>query len=239
MSAVERVREEPAYLLLRRPYRDSSLLLEALTAERGRVGLIARGARAHRRGASPQLLQRYLLSWQRRGELATLTAADAQGTPSTLGGERTLWMWYANELLLRSLARDDPHPQTFAAYVALLEALVAAGDESVPDQAAQTALRRFEWALLGALGYQPSAAGELDGDARYDYDAQRGVVATAQGRLPGDGLAAALAGDFDSVAARSAARAVFAAHLPELIGDRPLQTPAMLRRLRSISKDSP
>lgn len=235
MSAVERVRDEPAYLLLRRPYRDSSLLLEALTAERGRVGLVARGARANRRGSSPQLLQRYLLSWQRRGELATLTGVEAQGAPRLLGGERSVWMWYANELLLRALARDDPHPDIFVAYVALLEALA----EMPGEAAAQKALRAFEWAMLGALGYQPSAGVALESEARYDYEPLRGPVPSDDGVLTGSGLQEALSGQFDSPGARSAARAVFTAHLPELIGDRPLQTPAMLRRLRSISKDAP
>lgn len=233
MSAVERVRDEPAYLLLRRPYRDSSLLLEALTAEHGRVGLVARGARASRRGSSPQLLQRYLLAWQRRGELGTLTGADAQGAPWLLGGERVVWMWYANELLLRALARDDPHPDIFAAYVALLEALAGADAED----AAQTALRRFEWALLGALGYQPSAGEPLEPEARYDYDPQRGVTPSGEGAFSGAALDAALRGILDNAPARAAARALFAAHLPELIGDRPLQTPAMLRRLRTFKKD--
>jgi DNA repair protein RecO (recombination protein O) len=234
MSAVERVRDEPAYLLLRRPYRDSSLLLEALTAAHGRVGLVARGARASRRGSSPQLLQRYLLAWQRRGELGTLTGADAQGAPWLLGGERVVWMWYANELLLRALARDDPHPDIFAAYVALLEALAGANGE----ESAQTALRRFEWALLGALGYQPSAGELLDPEGRYDYDLQRGVTRSGDGAFFGAALDAALHGALDTAPARAAARAVFAAHLPELIGDRPLQTPAMLRRLRTIRKES-
>lgn len=233
MNAVERVRDEPAYLLLRRPYRDSSLLLEALTAAHGRVGLVARGARASRRGSSPQLLQRYLLAWQRRGELGTLTGAEAQGAPWLLGGERVVWMWYANELLLRALARDDPHPDVFSAYGTLLEALAGA----VAEEAAQTALRRFEWALLGALGYRPSPAGPLEPDGRYDYDLQRGVTPSSDGVLSGAALEAALRGILDTAAARAAARAVFVAHLPELVGDRPLQTPAMLRRLRAIRQD--
>lgn len=233
MSAVERVRDEPAYLLLRRPYRDSSLLLEALTAAHGRVGLVARGARASRRGSSPQLLQRYLLAWQRRGELGTLTGADPQGAPWLLGGERVVWVWYANELLLRALARDDPHPDIFVAYVALLEALAGADAED----AAQTALRRFEWALLGGLGYRPSPGEPLEPEGRYDYDLQRGVTPSADGAFSGAALEAALRGILDTAPARAAARALFTAHLPELIGDRPLQTPAMLRRLRTFKKD--
>ena len=36
---------EPAYVLHSRPYRESSVLLEALSRNHGRIGLVARGAR--------------------------------------------------------------------------------------------------------------------------------------------------------------------------------------------------
>jgi DNA repair protein RecO (recombination protein O) len=44
-----RVSLEPAYVLHGRPYRESSLLLEAFTRDHGRVGLVARGARSKSR----------------------------------------------------------------------------------------------------------------------------------------------------------------------------------------------
>ena len=42
---MERVEQQPGYVLHARPYRETSLLLECLTREHGRVGLVARGVR--------------------------------------------------------------------------------------------------------------------------------------------------------------------------------------------------
>ncbi|MCK5769770.1 DNA repair protein RecO [Algiphilus sp.] len=236
MSGAERVADEAVFVLLRRAYRDSSLLLEVLAHDHGRVGVVARGARGSKRGSAPALLQRYRLSWQRRGELATMTGAEVDGKPYALGGERTLWAWYANELLIRALARDDPHPGLFAAYQSLLAALAGTGDEALYAGA----LRAFEWQLLCELGYRPSLPDRgLDAAARFEYDPASGPRPEPDGTLTGAGLTAALSGRFDSADARGAARVVFRAHLPELIGPRPLQTPAMLRRLRAVRETAP
>ena len=238
MSA-ERVQDVPAYILQKRPYRETSLLLEVLTPEHGRVGLIARGARGQskRRSGGIDLLQRYRMQWHRRGELGTLQSIEAEGSPYALVGERVLWVWYANELLLRALARDDPHSPLFDTYEALLGGLVstprAGADAGSGDAAAEPLLRRFEWGLLCALGYQPQGAVPAsESDQGYAYDPELGAYATAGGRLSASGLRNALRGSFDTPAACAAGRAVFRAHLPELIGPKPLQTPAMLRRLR-------
>lgn len=240
----ERVVDVPAYILQKRPYRETSLLIEALTAQYGRVGLVARGARGggKRRGGGIDLLQRYRMQWQRRGELATLQSIEADAAPQRLVGERVLWVWYANELLLRALARDDPHPELFDAYEALLTGLEQVprtkGAPDAGDAAAEPLLRSFEWRLLCALGYQPSPpAMPSDSTQPYGYDATQGVHPHPKGTLSADGLQAALSGRFDSKEARTAGRAVFRAHLPELVGSQPLRTPAMLRRLRASQSD--
>src|SRR3546814_20495683 len=113
-----RVVLEPAYLLNRRLYQDSSLLLEAYTRNHGRVGLVARGARGPKsklRGVL-QTFSPLLLSWSTTGELGTLTGAEAAGPPLLLSGERIFHGWYLHELLMRLLPRQDPHPALFEAY---------------------------------------------------------------------------------------------------------------------------
>ena len=54
--------------------------------------------------------------------------------------------WYMNELLLRLLPREDPHPGLYEAYDEALHALEEGGS-------AASALRRFEWMLLEETGY--------------------------------------------------------------------------------------
>src|SRR3546814_14874539 len=75
-----RVVLEPAYLLNRRLYQDSSLLLEAYTRNHGRVGLVARGARGPKsklRGVL-QTFSPLLLSWSTTGEIGTLTGRSEE-----------------------------------------------------------------------------------------------------------------------------------------------------------------
>ena len=139
---------EPSYVLHARPYRESSLILEALTREQGRVGLVARGARGARsrwRNAL-QPFRPLLLSWSQRGEMGTLTGADQVASLPPLTGEPLFCGIYANELMMRFLQRSDPHPQLFDRYRELLGFL--AGGE-----APQGPLRLFEKQLLESAGF--------------------------------------------------------------------------------------
>jgi DNA repair protein RecO (recombination protein O) len=139
---------QPAFVLHRRPYRNTSLLLEALTPEQGRLGLVARGVRTARSRLKGLLqpFQRLLLSASGRGDLLGLTDAEEAGTPLLLPPSRWLSGLYVNELLLRLLQRQDPHPGVFVAYQTVLEALADTGNE-------EAALRLFEKRLLAGIGY--------------------------------------------------------------------------------------
>src|SRR5690606_36012427 len=111
MGERETVHLEHGFVLHQRPYRNTSQLVEALTAKHGRVGLVARGSRAksHARRALLQPFVPLRLSWTRRGELANLTHVEADGHPAPLASQRLLADYYVNELLLRLLARGDPN----------------------------------------------------------------------------------------------------------------------------------
>src|SRR5512138_566209 len=104
---------QPAYLLHRRPYRETSLLIEAFTAGSGRIALIAKGARGGRKGnaAILQPFQPLLISWTQRGEVGTLTAVEPREQALALHGTTLFSGFYLNELLMRLLARNDPHPE--------------------------------------------------------------------------------------------------------------------------------
>jgi DNA repair protein RecO (recombination protein O) len=175
MSSDGRVALQPAFLLHRTPYRDTSLLIEAFSAEHGRLGLVARGARS-RRGTMRALLQPFqalLLGWSGRGELATLTGAEAHGAPLALGSAAVLSGFYLNELLMRLLPRHDPHPQLFLRYDATLQTLAAKGQD-------EWALRLFERDLLQELGYgllltHEGGSGEMvEAHVRYCYQPEFG-----------------------------------------------------------------
>ncbi|MEM8560787.1 MAG: DNA repair protein RecO [Pseudomonadota bacterium] len=227
-----RVRLQPTYVLHSRPYRDSSLLVEVFTAEHGRVGLVARGARRKSRsGSSAALLQPFvpmLLGFTGRGELKTLTATETAGRAHVLVGERLYSGLYLNELLVRLLHRHDPHPELFAAYGSALERLAA-------DTDVDHVLRQFELILIAELGYGfelnvDGQTGEaIRPDAWYRYVPEYGLV--SQRREPerdhaafrGSELQAIAAGDFTGQA-RHAAKRLTRQILAEQLGETPLRS---------------
>lgn len=171
---------QPAWLLHRRDYRDSSQIVEVLGSEHGRIGLVAQGVRranSRLRGVL-EPFQPLLLSWRGRGELQTLTGAERQQTLPRLSGDALMAGFYINELLLRLLARHDPHPGVFASYGEAIQALVSESRVGV-------GLRRFEWQLLDELGVAPDLGHEVDnGDpvqpgCWYRLDPEMGVFALA------------------------------------------------------------
>src|SRR5688500_5274253 len=154
-----RVEEQPSFILHERPYRETSLLVEAFTRDHGRVGLVARGVRAQKpRIARANLapLQPVVLSWTGRGELATLVAAEPAGHSLRANGEGLLGALYLNELLVRLLPRGDAQPELFARYAACLEDLAGTGSPA-------WGLRRFERDALAELGYALELGHEADG----------------------------------------------------------------------------
>ena len=167
------------WVLHRRPWRESSLLVEFFSQQQGRIGLVARAARSAR---SPWrgMLEPFcplVASWTRRGEMGTLTDIEAVSNRRSLTG-RGLWCGlYANELVLKLIARDDPAPEVFAAYGDLLSSL-GAGESNA------SAVRRFELQLLAGIGVAPDLERDaVDGEPiqsgnLYHLDPEAGFIPT-------------------------------------------------------------
>jgi DNA repair protein RecO (recombination protein O) len=175
--------QQPAYVLHARPYRETSLLLECLTRDHGRLGVVARGVRRERarlQRAQLEPFQPLALDLVLRGELATLRGAEPSGMPRRLTGDAGLAGLYINELVVRLTGRQDPQPDLFDAYARTLVRLAA------PDTLAWQ-LRRFERDLLTAIGYalqleHEAESGEpLSPDGWYRYQVEHGPVGCAAG----------------------------------------------------------
>ncbi len=178
----QRREQQRAFVLHSYPYRETSLLVETFTAETGRVALLARGARRPRsemRGVL-QAFQPLQLSWSGAGDVKTLFKAEWQGGFAPPPRATLMSAFYLNELLLRFLPREDPHPALFESYETALRALAHA---EAPDATGQAALlRRFELTLLTELGYAmplTHETGEYKGrpvtaERHYDYFFEEG-----------------------------------------------------------------
>ncbi|HET6553964.1 MAG TPA: DNA repair protein RecO [Dyella sp.] len=171
-----RIEQQPSYVLHSRPYRETSLLLECLTRDHGRIGVVARGVRRERsrlQRAQLEPFQPMLLDLQFRGELATLLAAETVGVSQRLSGDAGLAGLYLNELVVRLTGRQDPVPELFDAYARTLPRL--AGTEPLA-----WTLRRFERDLLEAIGYAlqlefEAESGEpVEPRQDYRYQAEQG-----------------------------------------------------------------
>ncbi|HET9818103.1 MAG TPA: DNA repair protein RecO [Rhodanobacteraceae bacterium] len=174
-----RITQQSAYILHTRAWRETSLLVDVFSQDFGRVGLVARGVRGARARLSRSLLepmQALRMDWTGRGELQTLVAVEPVAAPHMLRGDELLSAMYVNELLVRLVARNDPHPVLFDRYRELL-------DELPRSASVAWSLRCFERDLLEAIGYalQLDAAADtgepLDSTRAYDYLPEYGAVA--------------------------------------------------------------
>lgn len=233
MSSVNRVELHPACVLHRKPYRDTSLLLELFTRDHGRIGVVAKGAR--RRQALSVLLQPFsplMASWSGRGELKTLIDAERGISWPSLSGVALISAFYLNELLMRLLHRDDPHPELYNAYVDTLT-MLAAGDE------AEWLLRLFERELLEAIGYGLLLTHEADsGEAiqperRYCYHLEQGPVVTAGNNglvISGHGLLALASGEKPDACGMAECKRLMRAALGLYLGNKPLESRKLFRQ---------
>jgi len=185
VSSKQRIDQQPAFILHSYPWRETSLIVEAFSRDHGRVALVAKGARRPLSALRGVLMafQPLLLDWSGGGEVKTLIRAEWQGGQPLLTGRPLLCGYYLNELLVRLLAREDPHPELYRAYAGALAAL-ARGLPIAP------LLRRFELAMLRELGYGvglevDAESGEaVDPAGRYVYIIEKGPVAAPV--RPGD-----------------------------------------------------
>jgi DNA repair protein RecO (recombination protein O) len=142
-----RVVGQPGFVLHSYPYKETSLIVDLFTRDHGRIGVVAKGAkRPHSklRGVL-QTFQPLSVSFSGKSELRTLIDAEWVGGMLPIEKTALLCGFYLNELLVKLLARDDPHPALFDHYVSTL-------NELAHGEPAPIALRKFERALLKETG---------------------------------------------------------------------------------------
>jgi len=227
-----RIAEQPAFVLHRRNYSESSLLVELFTREYGRIGVLARAARGSR-SALPALLQPFQhlsVDYAGSGELPLLRRADASEPALHPLGESALAGLYYNELLMRLLPRNDGHARLYDRYAAALKDLL-----SPPSLA--LGVRRFERGLLDELGFgvdftRDARDRPIDPEQRYSLEPDRGFLTHAEGLYRGRSILAIDANTVPALAdlreLRTLLRALIQAHL---VGE-PLRSWSLMAQLR-------
>ena len=250
-GAKQRVEQQPAWVLHTYPWRETSLIVEIFSADHGRVGLVAKGARRPYSQLRGVLLafQPLLMDWSGGGEVKTLVRAEWQGGQPLLTGRALICGYYLNELLVRLTAREDPHARLFSAYAAAVRALGRGEPES-------PILRRFELALLQELGYEAGLAHEGDSaepvrpEGRYLYIIERGPVRletlaeegaaldpAALGEQPllcGQTLLDMAADDFSRAETLAQSKQLLRMLINHTLGGQPLQSRRVLKELQEL-----
>lgn len=244
---------QPAYVLHQRAYRDTSALLELFTPEHGRIGVVAKGMKSRKsnwRGVL-QPFQPLLVSWNQRGELGTLTAAEPQGAALVLPPEFIASGFYLNEIIMRLVERHEGQLELFGCYDKTLrhmaEIPVTAGDKLVQ---LEILLRQFEVQLLAALGYglvldQDVSTGiSVQPDQEYIYQLEHGPVLAignetekvmVKGPLAsGETLIAMMNNDFSSEKIRLQSKKLLRSVLGHYLGPKPLQSRDLAQSMNRI-----
>jgi len=136
-----------AYILNRRPFRDSSLLLDIFTEDQGRICCVARPAKKRGKVVKGHTEPfRYLhIQWLGKGDVQTLTEADERGRHDIPASELMFGI-YINELIMIFTRQHEPNVELFNAYKYTLHKI---GDSLINQQI----LMRFELFLLQNLDY--------------------------------------------------------------------------------------
>jgi len=222
------------------PFRETSLVVETFTRNFGRVGLVARGARRPKSALRGLMMafQPLLLSWAGKSELRTLHKAEWQGGIPQLQGLGLMCGFYLNELLLKFLAREDPHDTLFDLYQGAIAALA-----HEPEPA--SVLRRFEKHLLKELGYalildrEADSGRPIDPGKRYTYVIESGPVALdrsadAQVEISGQTLIELESGNFADAATLAQSKLLMRFLVNHYLGNQELHTRQLLREMQQI-----
>ncbi|NQD91125.1 DNA repair protein RecO [Pseudomonas sp. CrR25] len=227
---------QPAYVLHSRAYRESSALVDFLTPQ-GRLRAVLRGAR----GKAGTLARPFVpleVEFRGRGELKNVGRLEAAGIANLLGGDALFSGLYLNELLIRLLPAEDPHPIVFDHYAMTILALAQ-------GRALEPLLRAFEWRLLDELGYGFALDRDLHGqpvlaDRLYRLHADGGLEAVGQlqpGVFQGTELLAMAEADWSAPGALAAAKRLMRQALAPHLGGRPLVSRELFMTLKEPPRD--
>lgn len=234
MTLRERVQLERGFVLHQRPYLNTSQILECLTQSHGVIGLVAQGSRRRASGqrAALQPFTPLQLSWSRRGDLGRLTHAEAAGPAFVLHGNGLFAGFYANELMLRLMARGDPNEAVYSCYSHCLADLATAS-------ASARTVRLFELRLLQALGYgigldcDVETGEPIHSDGHYRFQPEHGFsrcpeTSSAAETYGGHELISLREERLDDAGSLRAAKRLLTRSLKVYLGDRPLRSRAIL-----------
>ena len=167
-----RVELEPSYILHSKPYRETSMLVYALTEQHGIVHMISKGARKKGNNNLQPFTKMYL-SWSGKGDLVSLNKIEHESSSYTSNFRAQVQCFYIHELIMKLIPSMSPAPELFHLYESSL-------NEMIQEPRDESILRRFEMQLLAIIGHPLQLKfdymndQEIVKDALYRYDSDMG-----------------------------------------------------------------
>ncbi|MCK5889172.1 MAG: DNA repair protein RecO [Methylococcales bacterium] len=178
---------QPAFILRHKKYRETSLILDVLTQEKGLVSVLARGVRKKKSTLAGLLLPftPLKLSYLGKKPLKILTYAELDSLAIDLKGLSLYCGFYVNELLLFLLYKNDAHSDLYHEYYRCLLHL-----KQNPENIEEI-LRFFELDVMKCLGYglQLDYEGrfntKVEKENNYLFNHEFGIIEHPQGYITG------------------------------------------------------
>ena len=176
----------PSFLIHRRLYQDSSLLLDFFTRHYGKIRLVGRSVRSKK--TSLQMFQHLNISFKGGSNLKNLTDWESSDQPRRLLGNDLVLAMYTNELLSRLLPEAEEQQKIFDGYWNFLRII---NEQSETEK--EYSLRLFENLLLEELGYglefnKDFKGNPIDSELEYHFQEHDGFIPRADGNIPGEVL---------------------------------------------------
>lgn len=225
------------YVLHKRPYRETSLLVDFFSLEQGRISAVAKGARGNAKGDRKSLLQPFQkleFELSGRSHLKNLGRLEALQMSNNLQKTALYCGFYINEILSRALPEAEPIADVFRHYEYTFSRLVNMQSDDISSF--EPVLREFEFTLLQALGYLPdftcdaNSGNAIEEDAYYVFDAQNGFnISHSQVRhaIKGEYILAIAKNDYTQshqMKVKQVAKYICRLALVEVIGTKPIKS---------------
>lgn len=234
-----RVQLQPAYVLHRQAFQNTSLLVDFFCLDYGRVRAVAKGARGEKSKyrSCLQPFQPLLLSFSGRGDVKTVVDSESSVAALNLQGQRLFSGMYINELLTRLLHNYVEHKPIYLTYQDTLLALQG-------DGTLEVLLRKFELGLLAELGYGVNLESDcetdspLESDKSYRFIPNIGFSQIGSGanespqstKFQGADLLALKDLNFNEPGVLTAAKRLLRIALAVHLGDKPLHSRSLFRQ---------
>lgn len=169
-----------AFVLYRAPYSETSLLLDLFVEKKGKIRVLAKGAR-RKQSIQKGILQPFtplIIQYSGQNEIKILTKVEAVSLALPITNLRSLYSaFYLNELLFRVLKAELDSSFLFEVYLNAIQKLAL-------NEPIEPILRQFELCLLEFLGYHVDfehcyGSGELIEESMfYQYHFEKGFIAS-------------------------------------------------------------